>query len=95
MSNQRSFKIEPFRFPVFVPKKIIFVFETKFWIETKRFLSVLENLGSKAFVLVRFFKFFLRQLKVFFVFKKPWPSLKRFGFVLLKFFKNRKFSFDS
>ena len=67
MSNQRSFKIESIRFAAFVPKKIeyIFVFETKFWIETKRFLSVLENLGSNAFVLVRF-QIFLRQLKVLF-----------------------------
>jgi hypothetical protein len=32
----------------------IFVFETKFWIKTKRFLSVLEHFGSNAFVLVRF-----------------------------------------
>jgi hypothetical protein len=32
----------------------IFVFETKFWIETKRFLAVLEKFGPKAFVLARF-----------------------------------------
>jgi hypothetical protein len=43
----------------------IFVFETKFWIETKRFLSVLENFGSKAFVMVSF-QIFWRQLKVLF-----------------------------
>ncbi len=42
-------------FSCFCSKKDrIFVFGTKFWIETKRFLSVLENLGSNAFVLVRF-----------------------------------------
>jgi hypothetical protein len=44
MSNQRSFKIESFRFAAFVP---------------------IENLGTKAFVLVRF-QIFLRQLKVLF-----------------------------
>ncbi len=43
----------------------IFVFETKFWIETKRFLSVLEKFGSKAFVMVSF-QIFWRQLKVLF-----------------------------
>ena len=55
MSNQCSFKIESFRIAGFVPKKIEYIrFETKFWIETKRFLSVLEKFGPKAFVLVRF-----------------------------------------
>ncbi len=34
------------------------------------------------------FKFFLRQSKVLFGCKKPWRNLKRFGFVLLSFFKN-------
>jgi hypothetical protein len=64
MSNQRSFKIEIFRFAAFVPKNI-FVFETKFWIETKRFLSVLDKFGPKAFVLVCF-QIFLGQQKVLF-----------------------------
>jgi hypothetical protein len=55
MSNQRSFKIESFPFAAFVPKKIEYIrFEIKFWIETKRFLPVLEKFGPKAFVLVRF-----------------------------------------
>jgi hypothetical protein len=59
MSNQRAFKIESFRFGAFVPKKIEYIrFKTKFWIETKRFLSVLENFVQKAFVLV--------QLQIFF-----------------------------
>jgi hypothetical protein len=71
MSNQRSFKIESFPFAAFVPKKIEYIrFETKFWIETKRFLSVLEKFGPKrflsilekfgpkTFVLVRFQIFF-------------------------------------
>jgi hypothetical protein len=59
MSNQRSFKIESFPFAAFVPKKIEHIrFETKFWIVTKRFLSVLEKFGPKAFVLVRFQIFF-------------------------------------
>jgi hypothetical protein len=58
MSNQRSFKIGSFRFAAFVPKKIDkLVFETKFWIETKRFYFVLEIFCPKAFVLVRFQKF--------------------------------------
>ncbi len=42
---------------LFQKRSNIFVFETKFWIETKRFLSVLENLGSNAYVLVSFKKF--------------------------------------
>ncbi len=52
MANQHSFKM----FCCFCSKKrsYIFVFETKFWIKTKRFLSVLEKFGPKAFVLVRF-----------------------------------------
>jgi hypothetical protein len=36
----------------------IFVFEKNFWIKTKRFLLVLDNLGPKAFVLERFQKIF-------------------------------------
>ncbi len=59
MSNQRSFKIESFRFAAFVPKKIECKrFKSKFWIETKRFLSVLKIFGPKAFVLFRFQNFF-------------------------------------
>ncbi len=59
MSNQRSFKIESFRFAAFVPKKIEYIrFETKFWIETKRFLSLQKNFGPKAFDLFRFQKIF-------------------------------------
>ncbi len=51
MSNLRSFKIGSFRFAAFVPKRSdIIVFETKFWIETKRFQSVLSNFCPKAFV---------------------------------------------
>ncbi len=67
MLNQRSFKIESIRFAAFVPKKIeyIIVLETKFWIETKRFLLVLEKVGPKALVLVDF-NFFWEQGKVSF-----------------------------
>jgi hypothetical protein len=34
------------------------LFKSKFWIETKRFLSVLKIFGPKAFVLFRFQKYF-------------------------------------
>ncbi len=55
MSNQRFFKIGSFRFAAFVPKRSnVKVFKSKFWIETKRFLSVLKIFGPKAFVLFRF-----------------------------------------
>ena len=43
---------------LFQKRSNIFILETKFWIETKRFLSVLEKFGPKAFVLVDFQIFF-------------------------------------
>ncbi len=60
--------------------------------ETKRFLSVPENFGSKAFVLVRF-QIFFETIKCFFVFEKPWRNLQRFGFVLISFLKNKNVLF--
>jgi hypothetical protein len=42
----------------FQKRSNIFVLETKFWIETKRFLSVLKKFCPKAFVLFRFQTFF-------------------------------------
>jgi hypothetical protein len=50
---------------LFQKRSSIFDLETKFWIETKRFLSVLEKFGPKAFVLVDF-QIFLEQVKVLF-----------------------------
>ncbi len=95
MSNQRSFKIDSFCLLLSflkIPVSNIFVFETKFWIETKRFLSVLKIFGPKAFVLFHS-NFFKTAKSFFFVFKKPWCNLKRFGFVLISFFKNTKVMF--
>jgi hypothetical protein len=50
------FQDQKLLFSCFCSKKdrIYSFFETKFWIVTKCFLSVLENLGSNAFVFVRF-----------------------------------------
>jgi hypothetical protein len=43
---------------LFQKRSNIFVFETKFWIEAKRFQSVLKNFGPNAFVLVLLKKMF-------------------------------------
>ncbi len=73
----------------------IFVFETKFRIKTKRFLSVLENLGSNAFVLVRF-QIFFQTIKNFVLsLKNPgatWNVLVSFCYHFLKI---QTFCFDS
>ncbi len=75
MSNQRSFKIDSFRFVAFVPKKIEYIlFWNKILDRNKRFLSLLEKFGPKAFVLVCF-QIFLEQQKVLFCFWKPWRNL--------------------
>jgi hypothetical protein len=59
MSNQRYFKIVCFRFPTNVPKKSnIFVFGTKFIVDSKRSLSVHKIFGPKEIDLFRFQIFF-------------------------------------
>ncbi len=78
---------------LFQKRSNIFVLETKFCIETKRFLSVLEKFGPKAFVLVDFQIFFWNKKKFCFVLKKPQRNLKHFGFVLIQFFDNTKVLF--
>jgi hypothetical protein len=84
MSNQRSFKIGSFRFAAFVPEKIenVNVFKSKFWIETKHFLSVLKIFLPKAFVLFCFQNFFFNYLKVLFCL---WKTLAQFGTFWFRF----------
>ncbi len=96
MSNQRSFKIGSFRFDAFVPKRSnVNVYKSKFWIETKRFPSVLKIFWPKAFVLFRFQKLF--KLSKCFVLSSENPGaicnvLVSFWY---HFFKIQKFCFDS
>jgi hypothetical protein len=77
MSNQRSFKIESFRFAAFVARKI------EFLDRTKTFSISTGNCGPKAFVLVRFKKFF-ETTKSFLCLLAQFES---FGFVFISFFK--------
>jgi hypothetical protein len=68
MANQRYFKIVCFRFPTNVTKKSnIFVFGTKFIVDSKRSFSVLKIFGSKENGFVSFPNFFLDYKKFCFV----------------------------
>ncbi len=89
MSNQRSFKIGSFRFAAFVPKKNEYnSFWNKILDRNKTFSIRSRNFWSKTFRSGLFPNFFLRNTKFCFVFKKHWRNLKRFGFVLISFFKH-------
>ncbi len=55
MSNQRSFKIESFRFAAFVPKKIEYIRFGNKILDRNETLSIsTKKFWSKAFVLFRF-----------------------------------------
>ncbi len=89
MSNQRSFKIESFRFPAFVPKKIEYIrFWNKILVRNKTFSISTRKFWFKRFCSAPFSNFFEALKKFCFVFKKLWRNLERFGFVLLSYFTN-------
>jgi hypothetical protein len=78
---------------LFQKRSSIFDLETKFWIETKRFLSVLEKFGPKAFVLVDFQIFFGTSKSFVLSLKNPgaiWNVLVPFWY---SFFLNTKVQF--
>jgi hypothetical protein len=55
MSNQRSFKIESFRFAAFLPKKIEYIrFGNKILDRNEKLSFSTKKFWSKAFVLFRF-----------------------------------------
>ncbi len=97
MSNQRSFKIESFRFAAFVPKKIEYIrFWNKILDQNKTFSISTRKIWSKSFCSSPFPNFFLNNKKFSFVFRKPWSAICN---VLVSFqyhfLKIQKFCFDS
>jgi hypothetical protein len=72
---------------LFQKRSNTFVFETKFWIETKRFYLVLEILCRKAFVLVRFQK---KTTKSFVLSLRSPGAIETFWFRFDTIFKNKK-----
>jgi hypothetical protein len=76
MSNQRFLKIVCFRFPTNIPNKIeytVFVFETKFIIEPKHYLSDQKILRLNSNVLLLLKKVGTHQ-KVLVLFQNFWKK---------------------
>ena len=96
MSNQRSFKIESFRFVAFVPKKIEYI---RYWNKNldrnKTFSISSRKIWSKSFCSGLFPNFFWNKKKFCFVFRKPWHNCNVLVLFWYHFLKIQKFFFDS
>ncbi len=96
MSNQRSFKIESFRFPASVPKKIEYIrFWNKILDRSKTFSISTRKFRFKRFCSGPFSNFFETRKSFVWSLKNPGQVWNVFVSFCYNFLKIQTFSFDS
>ncbi len=96
MSNQRSFKIESFRFAAFVPKKIEYIsFWNKILDRNKTFCISTRKIWSKSFCSGPFLIFFGTTKSFVLSLENPGAICKVLVSFWYHFLKIQKFCFDS